>query len=265
MGFHVHGGHAVTLNTDMLLIGSRAIKHHFPDFRREPKDTDYAVMEKLPGDRPNRTEYLEIPELCSLYEPGSIIEPDDLYTLKMSHVFWSILQEKHLSDLSFLKLRGCKLNPELFKTLYRHWEMKHGPNVRQNFDKANEEFFNDHVKREMDHDDIHAIMNPEPLYKLAKEDLGYAAISQRIFTILPLETQMDIVREEAYVLAIERFLIPGTGVHWRVAYARMLRAMIGRLTPLWLGIFIADNYSILNKPKFNFYKKFNDHGKENFC
>ena len=29
----------------MILIGSHAIKHHFPDFKREPKDKDFIVFE----------------------------------------------------------------------------------------------------------------------------------------------------------------------------------------------------------------------------
>ena len=42
-----------------LIIGSVAIKHYFPDFKRKPKDIDIAVLE--PKKREGSTEYLVNP------------------------------------------------------------------------------------------------------------------------------------------------------------------------------------------------------------
>jgi hypothetical protein len=43
----------------MLLIGSKAIKHHFPDFHREPKDNDWGCCQEV---RP-------VDKVVTFYEP----------------------------------------------------------------------------------------------------------------------------------------------------------------------------------------------------
>ena len=75
----------------MILVGSTAIKHHFPSFKREPKDIDYIVAVPMP--RQKGVEYLVNPVLCG-YE-GEVLSPDLLYTLKASHLFLDIQWAKH--------------------------------------------------------------------------------------------------------------------------------------------------------------------------
>jgi hypothetical protein len=254
----------------MLLAGSRAMRHHFPDFPRNPKDWDYIVFpssypglfdddQQVVSDR--GIEYLKNPIITSVYsESDDLLTPDHLYTLKMSHVFWPRAQAKHLFDICFLRQKGCSLDRDLFDKLYAHWNVVNGINRRTDFDKPNSEFFDDYVNRKYSHDELHLIMNPHPIYERVKKDLSGAAISEELFRILPLSDQMEMIREEAYVLALERYIIPGLKP-WRVAYAESLRTMILRLTPLWLGIFMAENYWELNKPTINFFKKFKEHGE----
>lgn len=250
----------------MILIGSRAIKEHFPDFKRAHHDWDYVVhydrSTEFPADGV-RHEFHNIPAITKRYGTGNgVLSPDHLYTLKMSHIFWPIKQIKHLSDLHFLRTKGCKMDWEFFEELFAHWTEVHGPNTTINFDQDNEEFFDDYVRREHPHDELHLLINKKPLYLLAKENLENANISENIFFTLPRETQLDIVREEGYVLALERLLIRGTEKNWRVAYAKMLRHMVCKLTPRWLGIFIVENYQELLKPKFDFYKLYKQHKHE---
>jgi len=252
----------------MILIGSRAIRHHFPDFTRELKDWDYLIGQKddeshniIHKAQSERHEFHVIPMLFERYQMNNqkilcVLTSDHLYTLKISHIFWPIKQEKHLYDIRFLKNKGCKIDQILFDELFAHWTHVHGPNTRLNFDNDNDKFFDDFVDRKHKHDDLHVMMNPDPLYLNAKENVNRADISQEIFFKLPLDMQMDIVREEAYVLALERILIPGHKVHWRVAYTKMIRVMLCRLTPRWLGLFIVDNYYELIRPKFNFLNKY---------
>ena len=249
----------------MILIGSRAIKRHFPDFRH-PFDHDYAIHYDRPTEKMEdnvRHEFHNIPPITKRYGTGNgVLSADHMYTLKMSHIFWPIKQRKHLFDIHFLKKKGCKLDHEFFEELFAHWTEVHGPNTTIDFDKQNDEFFVDYVKREHHHDDLHTLINPNPLYLLAKEDKEKANISEKIFFTLPLDVQLDIVREEGYVLALERLLIRGAEKHWRVAYAKMIRHMICKLTPRWLGLFIVDNYNEILKPKFDFYKHYKQHKHE---
>lgn len=244
----------------MLLIGSAAIRHHFPDFNREPFDHDYVVERatyKSATVDGVRTEYHEIPSMWIRYEPSGVVSVDHLYTLKMSHIFWPIKQEKHLYDIHFLKSKGAKLDDVLFRELHAHWTLKYGPNTSLDLDVSNADFFNDNVDRVIQHDNLHLMVNPEPLYMLAKDSPDNASISEEKFFKLHRDVQMDIVREEGYVLALERFVIPSVPLHWRVAYARMIRHMICRLTPQWLGIFIAENYYEIVKPKINYTTTWN--------
>lgn len=249
----------------MILIGSRAIKKHFPDFRDPKLDFDYAIHYDRETERIEdvRHEFQNIPPITKHYGTGNgILTPDHLYTLKMSHIFWPIKQQKHLFDINFLRKKGCKLDMEFFEELFSYWTEVHGPNTTIDFDKPNDEFFVDYVKREHNHDDLHLLINPSPLYLLAKENPENANISEKIFVTLPLDVRLDIVREEGYVLALERSLIRNSGEYWRVAYARMLRHMICKLTPRWLGIFIVENYYDLVRPKFDFYKLYKLHKHE---
>lgn len=59
----------------MIIIGSTAIKHWFPDFPREPKDVDYATN----GDKVVSTreiEYLPNPVILKYTRGGRYLEPD---------------------------------------------------------------------------------------------------------------------------------------------------------------------------------------------
>lgn len=251
----------------MLLVGSRAIKQHFNDFPREPKDWDYVAFPPYTFESNTKkvkdTEFLKNAILVERYsEKDEIVSANDLYTLKLSHIFWPIALDKHLFDIQFLKKKGCVADMELFERLYAYWSSMHGQNKRIDFDKKNEEFFQDKVHRQYPHDELHNIINPSPLYKFVKPDLEAADISQELFNNLDRKQQLELIREEAYVLALERYMIPNSGTHWRVAYSKMLKALMQRLTPLWLGVFIAENYIDLQQPTFNYYEKFQNHNKQ---
>src|SRR6185369_14716126 len=95
-----------------ILIGSSAIRHHPPDFERKPKDTDYIGV----GPKSRHVEYLINPVFDDY--PYDVLQPDDIYTLKVSHIFWNIKWEKHMFDIQFLKEKGCVLKMDLFHKLY---------------------------------------------------------------------------------------------------------------------------------------------------
>ena len=99
-----------------MIIGSTAIKYWYPDFRREPKDLD--IIKGMYADDLRTTgkmEWLENPILRNHFtKPILYITPNELYTLKMSHLFWNINWEKHMFDVQFLRDKGCKLDRELF-------------------------------------------------------------------------------------------------------------------------------------------------------
>lgn len=105
----------------MVLIGSQAIKYHFPDFNRVPLDWDYVVTEKLKNEYNTPRIEFHINPIFDNY-PDLIINPNDLYTLKLSHtVIRDINFNKHVYDIQFLRKKGCVLNYDLFYKLYDYW------------------------------------------------------------------------------------------------------------------------------------------------
>jgi len=243
----------------MVLIGSRAIRYWFDDFKRHPKDYDYVVEDK--PDKIENTEFLIIPDLYKSYHTHSVLPADAIYTLKISHISWDIKWDKHISDIIFLKSKGCKVIKSLFYDLYKYWCQYHRNIRRPDFDKPNTEFFNDVVARDYPHDLLHEIVmyDSQPMFNLIKGDLNSADISESLFINLTQESKINVVREEAYVIALERFLIPGIISNPTIAYNRALKLLITRLSPIWLVLFIVDNYIQLYKPNIDFYKKFKNY------
>lgn len=237
----------------MILIGSSALKHWFPDFPRNPKDTDYLVNIKSMWDNvPGKIEYHENDILWnSDLVKGKILEPDVLYTLKISHVIgWDIFWEKHMFDIQFLNKKGCKLNKELFYKLYEYWNKIHGINKRSDLEMSANEFFNNAVKCEYEHDWLHTLLNPSPTFNKILKDDAEVEVDEEKFYALSFEDKCNLVTEEIMVMAWERW----PKYDYREAYSYMLKKFILNHAPIWEAIFIIENYVALHKPKFNYFK-----------
>ncbi len=230
----------------MILIGSKAIKHHFPDFKRDAKDTDYIVKHK-PDQKFKRVEFLLNPVLDGF--SGSILSPNLLYTLKASHLFWDIQWSKHVYDVQFLKSKGCKIDKDIFYQLYQYWCIIHGVNKRSNLDMTAKDFFNNALKK-YDHDFLHTLIKPEPTYKKVLKDGAEVDVDESKYNELSHAEKIDLVREEVYVMAYERL----AGRDYRSAYSWMLKQFIMHHAPMYEALFIIDNFTELNRPIIN-YKK----------
>lgn len=240
-----------------IVIGSTAIKHHFPDFPREPKDYDVFsnVMPKSDGD------VFYHPRMLEYWWTGRIdtfAAPDELYTIKLSHAFWELPNGswgKHMADLMFLKSKGCRVIEPLYRILYEIWTEKHG-SKKMDLTKEADDFFKDAVKRKYDHDSIHrsvAYTPGQPLYeKFLKPghsvDMDMAAVWGA-----PFEERVALFREEVYATALERIVIPrkykvspGYAHHWA------LRRTITSLTKGKSARFIAENYDTFCRPDHDY-------------
>lgn len=228
----------------MLLIGSSAIKHHFPDFRRVPKDVDYAVSTKMESKK--GLEYLYNPIIGN--EDG-IASPNLIYTLKISHVIgWDIKWERHMFDIQFLKQKGCKIDMNLFNKLYEFWNIHHGHNRRSDLDMSAEDFFNNALKTP--HDYFHTLLNPSPTYLKVLKDDAEVDVCENKFNLLSFEEKCDLVREEVMVMAYERY----KKTNYMEAYGIMLKKFILSHAPIWEAIFIIENFVTLHKPLYNYFK-----------
>jgi len=231
----------------MILIGSSAIKHHYPDFKRIPKDHDYAVSTKTKSTK--SIEYLYNPIIG---DKEGIASPDLLYTLKISHVIgWDINWDKHMFDIQFLKNKGCKLDYDLFQKLYEFWNINNGFNNRSDLNMTSEEFFNNALKTP--HDYYHTLLNPYPIYQKILKDGAQVDVCQDKFNKLSFDEKCDLVREEVMVMAYERY----KNYHYMKAYIMMLKKFIISHAPIWEAIFIIENFITLHKPKFNYIETIN--------
>jgi hypothetical protein len=243
----------------MILIGSKAIKHWFPDFPREPKDTDWAIISERylqNSEKKENEELLVNPVLCNAYNwPNNptICGPDELYTLKMSHLFWDINWEKHEWDATWLREKGCSLNYPLFHKLYAYFNELHGKNKRSDLKMSASDFFDNALICEYDHDWLHTLLKPLPTFNKVLKDGAEVEVDYNKFQMLTEQEKEDLVREEIYIMAFERW----PNMYYKRAYGRMLKKFILSHAPLWEAIWILENYKRLCKTDFNFIKHLN--------
>jgi hypothetical protein len=233
----------------MILIGSSAVKYWYPDFKREPKDLDFIVNEKevLPPKGQN-VEYLSNPIFANKwkYKDTKPMYPGDLTTLKASHLCWNINWEKHMFDLQFLLSKGNDIEEELFWELYNYWNVYHSKNTRSDLKMTKDEFFNNAVNYDVaEHDDLHLLINPTPIYtKILKDDCE-VELDESKYNLLTHEEKLELVREEVYIMAHERY----KHTDYRTAYLKMLKKFILSHAPKFTLIFILKNYVELQNVK----------------
>lgn len=244
----------------MILIGSRAIKYWFPEFPREPKDWDYidpSVNKLVTMRQEDKTIDLHpISRFFPDWTANNVLSPNQLYTLKMSHIFWDIHWDKNIFDIQFLKRKGCTLIPGTFEKLYKHWNKVHGVNKRSNLNMSKQQFFTNGIKNGHQHDSLHVLIKDPPTYTKILE--GEVSVSETLWRLLSYDDKLALAQEEAYVMAYERL----AGRHYRVAYAEQLKALIISHAPLYQAIFIAENYEKLKKPTINYQKHLYERTKE---
>ncbi len=256
---------------DKILIGSQAIKHWFSDFNRKPKDTDYAVEDKSLFINQTNIEYLENPILFNFdsYEKG-ILKPSFIYTLKISHSFWSLDNnswDRHLWDINFLKEKGCTFIPELFWKLFNYWETIHGKRKSSNLDMSADDFFNNRISYHTPHDKLHELLvthpyfkGSEPTYKKILKDGAEVDVCMKKFEALTELEKFNVVFEEVAVMSMEnRF---PNKLYWKAKYSRMLKKFIISHCKVEEGIWIIQNHkNLLCNIPFNFHSFINEKSK----
>lgn len=200
----------------LILYGSQATRHWFPEFRDGP-DIDFVARPGTP--RPKLNKFVEVhysPAFEWLLDNrehniNGIASPEALYTIKLSHAYWPIHWYKTMHDISFFQDRGVSYIPEFHDLLYNDWiKMPRRDKDRMNFDVPNERFFKSTVTRHIAHDQLHQLVKYDetPKYLSIKPDLTMAAISDMMFDALSEEDKFKVVREEAFVIALERRIVP---------------------------------------------------------
>lgn len=235
-----------------ILIGSNALKFHFPDLNREPKDVDYAVSEEGVRSNVKGVEYLYNPVITKV-ESESIISKENLLTLKMSHLFWDVNWEKHVYDVLFLQSKGVKYDKDLFYELYDFHNELH-KNSRSDLKMTADDFFNNAIKSEYDHDFIHTIIKEVPTYTKVLKDNSEVEPDENKFHSFSFEDKCGLVQEEVMVMAWERYKKLG----YLHAYYKMFKKFLISHAPMWEALFIIENFNALYKAPFDYVKKINN-------
>lgn len=167
---------------------------------------------------------------------------DDLYMLKESHKYLRNSPHflKTMRDIHEFRKRGCKiLNEELFKAREKDTYNYSHPNLKQN----KQDFFTDEVEYIYDHDSIHEAMAhyDRPAYTFyAVEGEEVLSSKEKFFKCFDPIRRMGVL-EEAYVLALERSVIP-YDTDPDKAFEMALMKICTSITSGWFREYAWENY-----------------------
>lgn len=248
------------MNNNNLIFGSTAAKYWFSDFR-EPKDLDVLTQEKfMTKDRQFYWFGASSQWILDNNKDSKYVDPEFLLTIKAGHAKWDIFWNKTMSDIVFFKRKGLKINDELYKLLMVDFTALHGKKWASLKGEDSKTFFEDAVKRLYVHDSIHEAISyyEKPLYENILVGDGTVNCSKEKFDNLSFEDKIKLVKEEIFVTALERFLIPNDFKYSsQRAYWQSLKKFITTMSSGWLSKFLIDNYDTLAINKDNYVETFN--------
>lgn len=267
----------------MYLTGSRAIECFFPEFRssviygRNKEDIskrDWDIVGN--GEKKEGVEYapddLFTDEVCKQYASdikvdtpvgeAIVVNPVGIMLMKRSHLHRPIGFEKHIRDYHFLKEH---IDPALIDEVYftllkkrtKATKDKYGdkhPSLKQN----KKEFFDDYVKKVYEHDDIHyaTCHYDAPLYERLKLNADTVFCEKDLWNEFSHDDKIKTVREEMYVIALERYLIPDPRMPSKLATDKSLARICTNLTSGWFRDFAIDNWPEIRNYDYDFVGKF---------
>lgn len=194
-----------------------------------------------------------------------------LALIKRSHLTVANHWRKHIEDYFTIKkfideVGYGKPTPEEIKIYEaRVLEVDRNYPSRVNLNMNNDAFFDrsaGKVGRVYEHDDIHKVVAyyDVPLFEKIKTDSNKALTNRKIFESLSLQDRLRTVREECYVIALERYLIPADVFDDKEkaqeAYLCALEKICTTLTKGHFREFAINHYPELKVPEVDFANKF---------
>ena len=184
--------------------------------------------------------------------------PEVLLSLKKSHIHFPIKFEKHIQDYNFLlsKLKEDKLQ-RITKINFKETEKRVGELKTPSLKKSTMNFFGQsdgYVKYFYIHDDIHRVMAhyDKPVYEDMQVDESSAWCEKDMWDNFTFEKKAKCVLEEAYVIALERKIIPmlngcGEIISSKKAFNWAIMRICTTLCSGWFRQFATDNYTEIVK------------------
>ncbi len=267
-----------------VLIGSRALKYWYPNYPRG-KNSDYdiilskdhdlftlpknthgkVILNKIEvefDDKESNRLILEKSSKCpevkidvdGLHIMCNVADPQILLAIKKSHRHFQDNWHKNIKDYLFLKSM-VELDEECDNICRIRLSEKTGRSGRS-LNMSNDDFFNGSqrfVKRKYVHDDIHfgTCFYDKPLWTRCKENQDLAKIDKHLFDKLDHSDKIRMAQEEAFVIALERMIIPTIddiesfnidNQQSFKAYSWAVMRLGTTLTSGWFREFVIDNY-----------------------
>lgn len=178
-----------------------------------------------------------------------------LYSLKKSHIHFPIKFEKHINDYCLLNnhFNSIDILSNITKLNFKETENRMGKLKTPSLNKTVKDFFgqsNGFVESYFIHDDIHKAMShyETPLYEKMQTNPDIAKCDKNMWNNFSFTDKCKTVLEEAYVIALERKVLPGLfgGKSWTSsedAILFSLRRICTTLCSGWFREFATNNYT----------------------
>lgn len=203
-----------------------------------------------------------------------VARPGTLYLIKKSHIYSAREWHKHMLDMQYLadQITGADFSEsEIHAYKMRLNEYLGSEEKFQSMMIPDQEFFDRYAHayiRLYQHDQLHqaTCYGEAPMYGDLKKEASKAYISKSKFDKLSHQDKVRLVREEVYVLALERVIIPYRylGDDWSEEYAFQygLRELCTSAARGWFRDFSIENYAEISKYDTAFYEVFSQAEKD---
>jgi hypothetical protein len=220
-------------------------------------------------------EYLKI--LLENTGPRSrVAQPIELFVMKAGHITFPHRQwEKHIHDYHYLKAIVGKWAKDAYVQdkikLHRKETAKHQrartPRLKG---VTKEQFFDDNVTKYYVHDHIHYAMahKEKPMYEYMQHDTTKVECDKALWEAFTEQEKNQCVMEEAYVIALERHIIPTmkgdrVGLNAHEAFKHSLMRICTNLCSGFFREWAINNYfTILNSYNPNYVQVFTENIKK---
>ena len=228
------------------------VKKHKIHYSMRMKDKRYAEVEiAIPGN--SAYKYMEIMNSIGVINNIPKATDDIMFSIKKSHIHFPFKFNKHINDYSILynRVDGIDKYPDITKLRFKETEDRLGklktPTLKKSKDffEQSQSFF----KSFFVHDDIHDIIAhlDKPMYEYMQPDPNSALCSKKMWNELSTLHKRWCVMEEAYVIALERIIIPmifggGKFSTNKDAFEYALMRISTTLCSGWFRQYAVDNY-----------------------
>jgi hypothetical protein len=265
----------------MFLTGSRALNWWYPEQFPIKDNTDWDLVgDNIKSDQSCLVDVgpdgLLSKEICEHYNSGEtiptpygpayVVYPVCVMLFKRSHLHRPIKFAKHIRDYHWLKSRqyekaGDNTYNDFLKERTKLTKEKYGDKTPSLKQKTND-FFDDYVTKKYKHDDLHlaTCYGERPLYESLKTDNDLVWCSKSKWNSLSHSDQINCVREEAFVIALERYLINKKGYPAKFAFNNAVERICTTLTSGWFRDFAIENWAEIVDCDYDFVGKFKQAG-----